>query len=155
VKINKFDHICVAVRDLDAARARWEPLLGKTAPDDAYVDEPEKITVARYWLGEVGFELMAPTAPDSEVAKFIERRGEGVMLLGFNVDDTRTACAELDRQGYPLLGAPRRFRDCEYNFVHPSALNGVLVEVIDYRWPEFDARSRADAAATPKRVPER
>ncbi len=42
MKINKMDHICVAVKDLDKAREVWEPLLGKTKPDDAYIDEPEK-----------------------------------------------------------------------------------------------------------------
>ena len=58
MKINKIDHISIAVRNLEAARKIWEPVLGKEKPDDAYVDEPEKIRVARYWLGNVGFELM-------------------------------------------------------------------------------------------------
>ncbi len=68
------DHICVAVKDLDKAREVWEPLLGKTKPDDAYIDEPEKIRVARYWVGDTGFELMESTTPDGEVAKFIEKK---------------------------------------------------------------------------------
>ena len=56
MKVNKIDHICIAVKDLAAARVQWEKMLGK-GPDDEYVDEPEKIRVARYWLGGVGFEL--------------------------------------------------------------------------------------------------
>lgn len=138
MKVNKIDHICIAVRDLEQARKVWEPLLGKSAPDDAYVDEPEKIRVARYWIGGVGFELMESTTPDGDVAKFIQKRGEGVMLVSLNVDDTRRAMSELDAKGYPLIGGARRFRDSEFAFVHPKALNGVLLEVIDYQWRELE-----------------
>ncbi len=137
MKANKIDHICIAVRDLEAARRIWEPILGKDRPDDAYVDEPEKIRVARYWLGGVGFELMESLTPDGEVAKFIEKRGEGVMIVSLNVDDTRAALGELKGKGYPLIGGPRKFRDCEFGFVHPKAVNGVLLELIDYKWHEL------------------
>jgi len=131
VKVNKVDHICIAVRNLEQARKVWEPILGKTEPDDAYIDEPEKIKVARYYLGEVGFELMESTAPDGDVAKFIEKRGEGVMLISFNVDSTRESMAELKDKGYPFIGGTRKFRNCEFAFVHPKAVNGVLLELID------------------------
>jgi methylmalonyl-CoA/ethylmalonyl-CoA epimerase len=137
VKTNKIDHICIAVRDLDAARKVWEPVLGKSEPDDAYVDEPEKIRVARYWLGDVGFELMESTSPDGDVAKWIEKRGEGLMLVGLNVDNTREAMAELKEQDYPFIGDVRPFRDCEFAFVHPKKMNGVLLELIDYKWDEL------------------
>lgn len=103
LKINKMDHICVAVKDLDKAREVWEPLLGKTKPDDAYIDEPEKIRVARYWVGDTGFELMESTTPDGEVAKFIEKNGEGIMLLSFNVDNTQKAVEELKQKTILLL----------------------------------------------------
>lgn len=137
MKANKIDHLCIAVRNLEAARKVWEPILGKDRPDDAYVDEPEKIRVARYWVGGVGFELMESLTPDGEVAKFIEKRGEGVMIVSLNVDNTRAALAELKDRGYPLIGGPRPFRDCEFGFVHPKAVNGVLLEVIDYAWNEL------------------
>ena len=137
MKVNKIDHICIAVKDLDAARKIWEPILGKPQPDDPYVDEPEKIRVARYWLGAVGFELMESTTPDGDVAKFIERHGEGVMLISFNVDNTRDAIDELKEKGYPFIGGARPFRDCEFAFIHPKAVNGVLLELIDYKWDEF------------------
>ena len=138
MKANKIDHISIAVRDLDSARRIWEPMLGKTAPDDAYTDELEKIRVARYWLGGVGLELMESLSPDGDVAKFIERHGEGVMLISLNVDNTRLAVQELKAGGYPLIGGIRPFRDCEFAFVHPKAVNGVLLEVIDYRWRELE-----------------
>jgi methylmalonyl-CoA/ethylmalonyl-CoA epimerase len=115
MNVNKIDHICIAVKNLDEAKKVWEPVLGKSKPDDEYIDEPEKIRVARYWLGGVGFELMESTAPDGDVAKFIEKRGEGIMLISLNVDNTR-------------------------EFVHPKKMNGVLLEFIDYKWKEFEDR---------------
>ncbi|MBT7950072.1 MAG: methylmalonyl-CoA epimerase [Gammaproteobacteria bacterium] len=131
MKPKKIDHISIAVLNLDAARKVWEPLLGKTEPDDAYIDEPEKIKVARYWVGEVGFELMESTSPDGDVAKFIEKRGEGIMLVSLNVDNTRDAIEELESKDYSFIGGARPFRDCEFAFLHPKNLNGVLLEVID------------------------
>ncbi len=86
---------------------------------------------ARYYLGEVGFELMESTTPDGDVAKFIERRGEGIMLISFNVNNTRNAMEELKGKGYPFIGGARKFRDCEFAFLHPKAANGVLLEFID------------------------
>jgi methylmalonyl-CoA/ethylmalonyl-CoA epimerase len=137
MKANKIDHICIAVQNLEEARKIWEPILGKSEPDDPYVDELEKIRVARYWLGEVGFELMESTSPDGEVAKFIERHGEGIMLISFNVDNTREAMDQLKGKGYPFIGGARPFRDCEFAFIHPKAVNGVLLELIDYKWDEL------------------
>ncbi|NNG01333.1 MAG: methylmalonyl-CoA epimerase [Desulfobacteraceae bacterium] len=138
MKTNKIDHICIAVKDLEQARKVWEPILGKSGPDDAYIDEPEKINVARYWVGGVGFELMESTTPDGDVAKFIEKRGEGVMLISFNVDNTRETIKELEEKNYPMIGGARPFRDCEFAFVHPKKMNGVLLEVIDYKWKELE-----------------
>lgn len=134
--VNKIDHICIAVKNLEEARTRWEPIMGKTGPDDAYVDDLAKINVARYWLGDVGFELMESTTPDGEVAKFIEKHGEGFYLIGFNVDNTQDSVAELKKKDVPFIGAPIPFRDCEYTFIHPKNVNGVLLELIDYKWKE-------------------
>jgi len=138
MKPNKIDHICIAVKNLGEARVIWEPLLGKDKPDDEYVDELEMIRVARYWIGEVGFELMESTTSDGDVAKFIENRGEGVMLISINVDNTREAVKDLQAKGYPFIPdsrgeIARPFRDCEFAFVHPKKLNGVLTEIIDYK----------------------
>ena len=142
MKVNKVDHICIAVRNLEEARKIWEPIMGKDKPDDAYVDEPEKINVARYWVGEVGFELMESTTPDGDVARWIEKNGEGIMLISFNVDNTREAVAELQPEGYPFIPdkqgeVARPFRDCEFAFIHPKKVNGVLLELIDYKWEEL------------------
>jgi len=142
MKVNKIDHVCIAVKDLEQAKKIWEPIMGKGKPDDEYIDEPEKIKVARYWIGEVGFELMESTSPDGKVAGFIEKNGEGVMLISFNVDNTREAIDELKAKGYPFIAdkrgeAARSFRDCEFAFIHPKKVNGVLLELIDYKWAEL------------------
>jgi methylmalonyl-CoA/ethylmalonyl-CoA epimerase len=58
------------------------------------------------------------------------------MLISFNVDNTREAMAELKEKDYPLIGGARKFRDCEFAFVHPKKMNGVLLEMIDYKWDD-------------------
>jgi methylmalonyl-CoA/ethylmalonyl-CoA epimerase len=136
MKVNKIDHICIAVKNLEEARKRWEPILGK-GPDDSYLDEGEKIRVVRYWLGEVGFELMESTSPDGDVAKFVEKRGEGVMVVSLNVENTEEANNELTAKGYKFIGGLRPFRGCKFTFIHPKDVNGVLLELIDYPWNEF------------------
>ncbi|HDM09784.1 MAG: VOC family protein [Deltaproteobacteria bacterium] len=142
MKVKKIDHICVAVKDLESAKEVWEPVLGKSGPDDEYVDESEKIRVARYVIAGVGFELMESTSPDGDVAKFIEKKGEGIMLISFSVDNTREAVRELQNEGYTFIPdsrgeIERPFRECEFAFIHPKKLNGVLTEIIDYKWEEL------------------
>jgi methylmalonyl-CoA/ethylmalonyl-CoA epimerase len=117
-------------------------VLGKSEPDDRYVDESEKIRVVRYWIGEVGFELMESTTSDGPVAEWIKKNGEGVMVIGFNVNNTREAVAELKVDEYHFIpdqkgNVARSFRDCEFALIHPRGLNGVIAELIDYRWDEL------------------
>ena len=136
MKLNKVDHICIAVKDLEMARKIWEPVLGKSAPDDVYEDIPEQIRVARYWIGEVGFELMESTSANGPVAEWIQKNGEGVMLISFNVDNTRKAIDELQNKDYAFIPdsrgeIARPFRNGEFAFLHPKKLNGVLTELID------------------------
>jgi methylmalonyl-CoA/ethylmalonyl-CoA epimerase len=143
MKVNKLDHISIAVRDLEVARSVWEPLLGKPEPDDRYVDEFEKIRVARYWIGEVGFELMESTTSDGAVAEWIKKNGEGVMVVSLNVNNTRKAIAELQPKQYQFVpdqkgNIARPFRSCEFALIHPGKLDGVLAELIDYKWSELN-----------------
>ena len=142
MKVNKIDHICIAVRNIEDARRVWEPVLGKRAPDVTYTDENEKINVARYWVGEVGFELMESTSPDGDVAKFIQKRGEGIMLISLNVDNTREAMSELKEKEYSSIGGARPFRDCEFAFIHPNKMNGVLLEIIDDKGAPTNKRKK-------------
>jgi len=131
-KPSKIDHICIAVRDLDAARRTYENILGLEL-DCTYIAESEKIHVARYYIGEVALELMESTAPDGEVAKFIRRQGEGVFLISYQVEDVVEKMRELRERGYDLIDKkPRELFGSRYAFINPpQQLCGVLTEIID------------------------
>ncbi len=130
--IERIDHICIAVKDLSQARLVWEKLLGKAKPDLEYTDEKEAIHVARYYVGEVGYELMESTREGSDVARFILNRGEGIMLISFKVPDTAVALERLKEAGFQMIDqAPRSWNNSLYAFIHPAYMNGVLVEIID------------------------
>lgn len=132
IDIDKIDHICIAVRDLGKAKQRWGRLLGKTEPDLEYISAEESIEVARYYVGEVGFELMRSTRIGSHVHRFIEKHGEGVMLISFRVPDTAAAIKTLNANHYATIDQkPRVWQDSQYAFLKPGAMNGVLVEIID------------------------
>lgn len=129
--INRIDHISIAVNNLEQAKPVWQKVLGKNAPDEEYTDDVECIRVARYMVGEVGFELMESTSEDGEVARFIRKRGEGVMLVSLNTDDVRKDRETLEKNNYPFAGEILPFRDGQYTFINPSKMNGVLLELID------------------------
>lgn len=134
IGIEKIDHICVAVRDLEKAKGVWGALLGKSTPDREYRHAPEAIDVARYWVGEVGYELMASTREGSDVDRFIRKRGEGVMLVSFKVPDTVEAMRRLRAAGFEVIDRePRVWESSRYAFLNPTFMNGVLVEIIDDR----------------------
>jgi methylmalonyl-CoA/ethylmalonyl-CoA epimerase len=132
IGIERVDHICVAVKDLDGAAAVWGPLFGKTKPDNEYTHEAEGIRVFRYKVGELYYELITSTREGSDVDRFISKKGEGVMLVSFKVPNTEEAMKDLVEQGYQLIDeSPRVWRQSHYAFVHPGFMNGVLVEIID------------------------
>lgn len=132
IGINKIDHICIAVRDLQEAKQRWGRLLGKSEPDLEYIFAEEAIEVARYYVGEVGFELMRSTRSGSHVDKFIDKHGEGVMIISFRVPDTAAAIPILNANQYEMIDQkPRVWEGSQYAFLQPGATNGVLVEIID------------------------
>jgi methylmalonyl-CoA/ethylmalonyl-CoA epimerase len=147
MKITAIDHLCFAVRDLDEARSRYESDLGLEL-DGCYVSESEKIRVARYYVGEVALELIEPTAEDSEVAKFLKRRGEGFYLISYRVDDVPSALAELARKGVKTIdGEPRCLMGNRYAFIHlPRELSGVLTEIVDgeFEYGEEENGGEAD-----------
>ena len=131
MKLEKIDHICIAVKDREKAEDRFREVFG-LEPDLRYVDNAEKIDVARYYVGEVGLELVAPTTDDSEVAKFIQSRGEGFFLLSLKVPDTAQSLDELKGKPVDLIDQePRQWQDSQFAFIHPKSLFGVLFELID------------------------
>ncbi len=131
MKLERIDHICIAVKDRIKAEARFKEVFGLD-PDLRYVDDKEKIDVARYYLGEVGVELVAPTDEEGEVAKFLRSRGEGLFLLSLKVPDTAQALEELKEKPVSLVDqTPRRWGDHRFAFIHPRSFFGVLLEIID------------------------
>ena len=122
------DHIGIAVRSLDAAKI-YE-VLGLTI---AHVEtvESQKVRTAFLSVGDSNLELLEPTGPDSAVAKFIEKRGEGIHHICLRVDDIEAHLARLQAQGFRLINeAPvPGAHGCRVAFLHPAAGNGVLIEL--------------------------
>lgn len=132
IGISQIDHICIAVRDLASAKERWGRLFGREKPDLEYTHDEEAIQVARYYVGEVGYELMCSTRDGSDVDNFIKKRGEGVMLISFKVPNTVVAIETLKKNNYEMIDRkPRIWNESKYAFLKPGPMNGVLVEVID------------------------
>jgi len=132
LKARKIDHICIAVKNLAQARKIYEDMLGLELSVE-YEAPSEKIKVARYYVGEVAFELMEATTLDSDVAKFIRKRGEGVFLIAYRVDDVAAGLKELIDRGANLIDTePRHLMGNRYAFIMPPQETcGVLTEIID------------------------
>lgn len=132
MKLLGIDHLCFAVKDLERARRIYEQDLGLEL-HSTYTAKSERIRVARYYVGDVALELMEPTEPDSDVGRFLEKRGEGFFLVSYRVDDVDDALAELKAKGRRTIDEkPRELMGCRYAFIHhPAELCGVLTEVLD------------------------
>ncbi len=132
MKAKAIDHICIAVEDLEKAKKVYEETLGLELNIE-YIAESEKIRVARYYIGDVALELMESTHPDGDVAKFIKRRGEGVFLISYKVDNVEESLHELKEKGYRLIDEkPRKLMGNRYAFIRPpKEMCGVLTEIID------------------------
>ena len=136
MKIEKIDHICFAVKDLEKTKRLYREDFG-LIPSCEYIAESEMIKVSRYYIGEVAVEFMESTSPEGEVARFIEKRGEGVFLISYKVDDLENAMKELESKNVDLIDKePRELFGTRYAFVHhPNKLHGVLTELFE---GEFD-----------------
>jgi methylmalonyl-CoA/ethylmalonyl-CoA epimerase len=109
MKVKAIDHICFVVRDLEASVEVYRQTLGME-PDGWYTAESESIRVARFYLENVALELMEPTRPDSEVGRFLEKRGEGFFLISYLVDDVADGLKELQERGELTLDKKPRAR---------------------------------------------
>jgi len=129
---NKFeiDHLGIAVRSLNAALEFYEKQLGFSVSLRETVPR-EKVNVAMLPAGESRIELLEASQPDSVIAKFIERRGEGLHHVALKVPDLAATVERLKGQGARLLNEPRQGAGGHlYVFVHPSSTGGVLLELI-------------------------
>ncbi len=128
--IKKISHIGIAVGDLESARDVFRRILN-LEPSATERVEGQKVQVSSFRLGESSIELTQATSGDSPIARFIEKRGEGIHHLAFEVDDIRTELRRLKEAGVQLIDEePRLGADnCLVAFIHPRSANGVLVEL--------------------------
>lgn len=124
------DHIGIAVDDLEAAINTYEKLLeGKCYKRE--IVEDQKVETAFFETGESKVELLGATAPDSVIAKYVARQGEGMHHVAFEVDDIHAELDRLREEGFRILSEePSRGADNKLvAFVHPKDNCGVLVEL--------------------------
>ena len=146
------DHVGIAVRDLDASLAFFRDALGLVVerPEDV---ESQRVRAQFVHTGATSLELLAATAPDSPIAKFLETRGPGLHHITLRVDDIDAALAQLRERGVRLIDeVPRAGAEgARVAFIHPSSAQGVLVELKQARVGHSPLRSAA-MAERPKTI---
>lgn len=128
------DHIGIAVKDLQAAKALFEKLTGHSVDHEESVPS-EKVNTAFIQIGNTKLELLEPINNEGPMAKFIEKRGEGIQQMAFEVDDIDAEMARLKAAGFELLSdAPKvGAHNTKVFFIHPRSAQGILVEVLQKR----------------------
>jgi methylmalonyl-CoA/ethylmalonyl-CoA epimerase len=130
MKILKIDHLGIAVNSIDEGKNFWSEVLGLAFEGTETVAE-QKVTTAFFPVGESEVELLESTAPDGPVAKYIEKRGQGIQHVAFRVENIDEALTELKEKGVQLIDQQPRIGagGAKIAFLHPKATNGVLVEL--------------------------
>ncbi len=130
--IEKLDHIGIAVRDLDQAMKLYREAFG-IEPSLVYESAYTKARIAFFNVGESRIELIQPTQPESVMAKFLEKRGEGIHHVSLKVKDVDASLGALEAKGVGLIDKKaRKVRDSEkVAFLSPKSTNGVLMELIE------------------------
>ena len=127
--LERIDHIVIAVRSLDEAIPFYENTLGLKCERRERV-ESQKVTTAFFHVGETHLELLEPTDPESPIAKFMEKNGEGVHHIAFATDDVQAQLDQARKSGCRLIhekpfeGAGGKM----VAFLHPKSSRGVLME---------------------------
>ena len=126
----RLEHIGIAVKDLKNSNALFKKLFGNAHYKIEEVAS-ESVNTSFFQLGESKIELLEATDPDSPISKFIEKRGEGIHHLAFEVEDIHEEMKRLEKEGFRLLNKePKRGADNKLIcFLHPKSSNGVLVEL--------------------------
>ena len=125
------NHVCIAVRDIEGTLGLYRDLFGLDGAEiEEVADQGVKATLVR--VGGSLLEFIEPTDPNGSVARFIERRGEGMHHLCFEVEDLQEKLDMLDARGVELINkAPRKGLSGMIAFLHPRATGGVLIELVD------------------------
>lgn len=128
--MKQIDHIGIAVRSMADSNELFRKLLGEPHFKIETV-ESEKVATSFFHIGESKIELLEASDPESPIAKFIEKRGEGIHHIAFEVTDIRAEVERLEKEGFtPLNREPKRGADNKWVvFLHPKTTNGVLVEL--------------------------
>lgn len=127
----KINHLGIAVKEIDEALKFWQDALGLETVHTEEVAE-QKVRTAMLPIGETKIELLEPTAADSPIAKFLEKRGGGIHHIAVEVENIVESLAKLKAQGARLIDEQPRTgaENCLIAFVHPSASGGVLLELV-------------------------
>lgn len=128
--MKKLEHIGIAVKNLEVSNKLFAKLLGKPHYKIEEV-ESEGVRTSFFAVGDIKIELLEATRPDSAIAKHIEKRGEGLHHLAFEVESMEERISELAASGFsPLADKPKPGADNKMIiFLHPKTTNGVLVEL--------------------------
>lgn len=130
MNISHIEHLGIAVKSLDEAIPYYENILGMKCYSIEEVAD-QKVKTAFFKIGQTKLELLEPTSDESPIAKFIEKRGEGIHHLAFAVEDgVANALAEMEGKGVRLIDkAPRKGAEgLNIAFIHPKSTHGVLTE---------------------------
>ena len=132
--MKKIEHIGIAVKDLNISNNLFAKIFGKE-PYKTEVVEGEGVSTSFFLTGENKIELLEATNPDSPIAKFIEKRGEGIHHIAFDVEDIVSEMKRLESEGFVLLSnEPKHGADNKLVcFLHPKSTNGVLIELCQDR----------------------
>ncbi len=130
--LNRIYHLGYAVEDIEAASRFYSENFG-VEPTEPEVVEEQGIVATMFRVGESMIELVQPTRPDSPVGRFLERRGEGVHHVAYEVGDIEAALRELKRSGVELVDEEPRAGagGTRVAFVHPKSAFGVLTELVE------------------------
>ena len=132
--MKKIEHIGIAVKSIENANQIYTSLLG-AAPYKTEEVKSEGVKTSFFKIGNSKIELLEAINPDSPIAKFIEKRGEGVHHIAFAVDDIQSEIARLKKEGFIVLNeTPKKGADNKLvAFLHPKSTAGVLVELCQDR----------------------
>lgn len=130
----KLDHIGLATQQLEDGLAIWRDALGLEVDATEEIAE-QGVRVAMLAIGDTHVELLEPLSQDSPVGKFLSKRGPGIHHVAVAVEDIHASLAELRSRGARLIDETPRVgaRGCLVAFIHPSATNGVLLELVQYQ----------------------
>jgi len=128
--VNKIEHIGIAVKNMQDATILFEKLLGVPSYKEEAV-ESEGVLTSFFQTGTNKIELLMATNPESPIAKFLERKGEGIHHIAFDVEDIYSEISRLKNEGFVLINeVPKKGADNKLVvFLHPKNTNGVLVEL--------------------------